>query len=107
MGLLIRDGYTLDGKIPAKPGLHGEVKFSYRPALPERVVEFLRADTSTPVRELANTIKLLSEHLVAWDEECDPTSPETLRRVPHSALQLLVNHVTGYSATDWAEREKN
>lgn len=110
MGILIRDGYTLEGLIPARPGLHGELRFSYRPALPERVVEYLRADKSTAAKEVGAAVKLLGEHLVSWDAE-EPLTPEgapgLLRRLPHPVLTALVDHVTGYSATDWAAREKN
>lgn len=111
MAFLIRDGFTLEGLVPARPGLHGEVRFSYRPAIPERVGEYLKADASTAPKELANHVKLLLEHLVSWDVEENgqpvPLDAAALRRVPHGALQVLLNHVTGYTATDWGEREKN
>lgn len=113
MGFLIRDGYTLPGLIPAKKGLYDEVTFKYRPALAERCMEYFKADQEAKgdpkeaaKKEKANVDRLLLEHLSGWSEP-DPISAETLMQVPYPALMLMVNHVTCYAATDWAEREKN
>jgi hypothetical protein len=102
----INDGFTLRGKIEAMPGLYDEVRFDYRPALPERVMTYLKADKSTPAKDLQATLSLLAEHLKGWSLDA-PLDEATLRRVPYPALQTLLNHVTGYSATDWGEKEKN
>ena len=106
MGLCIADGFTLDGLLPSRCGVHGEVRFKYRPALPERVVEFLRADTTTPAKEMNNTCKFLLEQLVSWEDDA-LLSEGSLRHCLHADLTVLVNHCTGYSGTDWSEREKN
>jgi hypothetical protein len=112
MAFLIADGFTLNGLIPARAGLHGPGNVTYPPAHPERVMEYLKGDESTPQKELTNWLKLLKEHLVSWDVEdkdgqVATISDACLRRVPHPALRVLLDHVTGYKATDWNELEKN
>lgn len=105
-GILIPDGFTLEGLIPARPGLHGDVRFKYRPARSERVIEYLKADKGTPAKDLVADVKLLLDQLVSWEVEA-PLDEPTLRMVAYPALQTMVNHVCGYSATDWKEREGN
>ena len=111
MSLLINDGFTLDGLIQATPGLHEAVRFKYRPALPERVAAYFLEKSSATAKPLAAEIKLLKEQMVEWDAS-DGTTPLPLddrifRRVYYPALQVLVQHVIGYSATDWTNREGN
>lgn len=57
MGLAIADGYTLEGFLPRRPGLHEEVRFKYRPALPGRVADYMRADKASGVKEMAQTAR--------------------------------------------------
>lgn len=108
----IRDGFTLEGKVEARPGLYPEIRFTYRPALPRRVAEYLKADKGTPEKEQRADTKLLLEHVQSWDAHDEngqqlSFDEATLTRVYHPILQTLLNHVTGYTATDWQVQEKN
>lgn len=100
MGLLIEDGLTLDGVIPAR-GKWPELKFRYRPALPEQGFAYAKAKQETGKQLLAATIDLLSKHLVSWDvtdaqDELVPITPAALAKVPQRYLTEMVNFVTGY-----------
>lgn len=118
-GIFIEDGFTLKGRVEPLPGLHGGVSFTYRPALPARVAAYLKADKSTPDKELAADIKLIREHVSDWDatekgegadseaEAPAPLDEKTLRRVYYPVLQAMINHVCSYTASVWDAAEKN
>src|SRR5438046_1370797 len=103
MGLLIHDGHTLEGKIPAR-GHWPEVNFRYRPALPEDVYEYAYQSNAAPGKGRAKAvIGLLNRQLVSWDVtdekgESVPITAENLKRVPHGYLEKFLDYVTGYSA---------
>lgn len=111
MGVLIHDGYTLDGRIPAF-GHHPEVSFRYRPALPEQVYEYTNAPKKTGKEELKAVVDLLLKHLVSWDVrdqagETVPVTADNLKRIPHRVQQKMVDYVTGYAAEEAAADAKN
>lgn len=66
MPSMIEDGYTADGFIAEAPGLHGALKFKYRPMLPETRDRCQRAmaDVAKGHKESREQIK---RHLVEWD----------------------------------------
>lgn len=107
LSVLIRDGLTLDGKIAAVAGLHGELRFNYRPALPEDVHAFVNLP---PKETFRGTVALVARHLVSWDlldereQEIPPTEAH-VRRVYYSVLQQLANHVCGYVFSGDAEAD--
>ncbi len=116
MPVLILDGFTLTGRFPAQHG-HPSFTFRYRPALPERVFEhYQKLGNSLTSREKIDAIaSLLVEHVVDWDvlkqspgrapEKVDPGKPETYFKVPHVALDYMVQSVIGYQA--WEKDGKN
>ena len=119
LSIFIQDGFTLTGKIAARPGLHGEVCFVYRPALPEDVYEYQRKrDAAKTAREqLDIDARLLVDdgrtrgHIESWDvvdvdDKPIPLTVATIRRLYTSAINTLLNHVTGYVAT-FEDAEKN
>lgn len=64
------DGYTLDGKVEAVPGLHGEIRFKYRPASPALQFEL----TGT----IDGTAKILAKQVtdvVVIEDGDEPTAP--------------------------------
>lgn len=98
--LLIDDGCTLDGQVPAQGGVPA-VSFRYRPALPEAVYEYTRAQKANGRQELKAVVDLLSAHVISWDVvdakgDHMPVTADTLRRVPHRVQQRMVDLVTGY-----------
>ena len=133
MGLLIEDGYTLDGTIPAQ-GKQPEINFRYRPALYAEVKEWTNSVRTTGKLHEAATVKLLVKHVASWDvtikagslrkimgkdaepvvadhEDDDvvlvPIHAKTLARVPQPVLDQLVNFVTGYAPEDQGDDAKN
>lgn len=100
MGLLIQDGYTLDGVVPKK-GRLPEVRYRYRPALAEDVFGYLSAPKDTGKQAMTAAADFLTKHLVSWDVadekgEALPVTKEALRRVPHLVLRQMVDTVMGY-----------
>lgn len=65
----IEDGYTLEGSIPEKPGVHSALRFKYRPVLAEERSTFRRAALSD--QDVANygkrMVDLIAKHLIEWD----------------------------------------
>ena len=113
MRLLIDDGFTLDGTIPGQ-GPWPTITFKYRPALPERVYEFLKNTKAagSGKKHQEEVSKLLTEQLVSWDvtdakDEATPITAAILRRVPHPLLVKLVDHVTGYGEAQGEVDRKN
>ena len=112
MGLLIQDGFTLDGILPNRPGLHGEIRFKYRPALSERVSGYLKG-----IASFDNETKLVADHLAEVEGEGELNNTlgikdkteavKMLKRVPYPDIQVMIDHITCYRSTDWSEREKN
>jgi hypothetical protein len=105
MPLLIEDGYTIEATIPGRKGLYGPVTFKYRPALPETVYNYLnqRSRANSGKDAIKAVVELLGKHLVSWDLTGPNDQPvvidaHTLSKVHHSALEGMIDHVTGYGA---------
>lgn len=98
--LLIDDGCTLDGVVPATARTP-EVRFRYRPALPEAVYEVQHAMKAGGRQEAAGVVAILAAHVVSWDVEGTdghtvPVTPEMLKKVPYRAQQAMLDFVCGY-----------
>lgn len=102
---LIDDGMSIEQKTTARRGCPS-ITFTYRPALPLRVLQFLRSPKKTPEQEHDAAIKFLVEHLQSWSD-AEPVSAETLARVPHPALIEMLNAVQGYSPAEEETDVKN
>ncbi len=75
------DGYTEQGYIEAKPGLHGEFRFEYRPMLVEQRSRILRTMSEMKDEEQDVVIaKTMAERLVSWDNP-KPIAVERTRRI--------------------------
>lgn len=110
--LLIDDGFTLEGYIPPRKGVHGEVNFTYRLAPPKRVYEYGQEPRGTGQQMLNAVTKLLAELLVKWDVRDRqgnevPITPAVLARVPVPVLEQMVNAVTGYGSAQREDDLKN
>ncbi len=110
--LFVRDGWTLTTTLPGLKGVYPPLKVWYRPALPERVQEFLQAPKPNAKASLAALIDLLCDQLVKWDA-CDenglpvPVARPLLETIHLPILQKLGDAVTGYGAADFAAAEGN
>lgn len=96
MGFFVEDGHTLEATIEARPGLHPELKVTYRPATPEAVHRYYgqvaRADDSYKVM-----VAFLLKHLVGWEAGDVPLTEANLRRLKYQLQSDLVSIITGYS----------
>jgi len=108
MGLKINsDGYDRSGYIKEADGIHGELRFVYRPAT---AIEFSRVqkkleDEKTPGRDMIIRAAFVESHLVSWDAELDDGEPatadvKTLLRIPYLVLMELFHIIGGLSASD-------
>lgn len=102
----IRDGFTRTSFIKEVPGLHGELRFSYRPMLPEernalrRVIGEAAGDKGNMLLQAA-----LTKHLVDWnatDDQGDAVkiSQDGVRRLPPALYDRLYLIVSGIDASD-------
>lgn len=109
--IIIRDGFTMAGAIPAR-GPYPALNFRYRPALPEDVYEFLEAKKNTGKARLAATVALIHKYLISWDVVDDAgeqvvAKPEVLRVVPQWYLEKIIDRVCGYTVEDESADLKN
>lgn len=105
---VIRDGYTQPGYIKPVEGLHGGLRFSYRPMLPEavEVLETYRDKygMDQPEKMRAKMAKEVHRQLEGWDVMFDgspaPLTEENVRRVRMSLQSKLYGVVAGLAGTD-------
>ncbi len=102
----IRDGFTRGGFIKEVDGLHGELRFTFRPMLPEernavrRLVGTEKGDKGDVILRTA-----IADHLVDWSAADDEgrsikVGPEGVRRLPPSLYDRLYLIVSGMDASD-------
>ena len=66
--LIIRDGFTVTSKFPGRAWIP-PCTITYRPALPERVYDYMVANKNSGRDHLHHKSKILMEHLLSWDVE--------------------------------------
>lgn len=101
---IIRDGFTQEAYIAERPGLHGELRFSYRPMLPESVddIEAHRStkkgseDTKLVAAAVADRIVRLEDGV---GTEIEPTV-ESVRRLRYGILYKVYNIIAGFEPSD-------
>lgn len=119
MPLVIDDGYTLDGCTKSAVtdpvtgrALHDglpEVRFKYRPALPDSLAEWrhkLRAATSGYASVDATAI-LVAGHVVSWDVTTvagapAPITADTVRKLPEPILEQMVDAIAKWAPKNLA-----
>lgn len=100
------DGYTEPGYIAEVPGIHGAVRFKFRPMLSEkrsRVMDGLKEKKAA--EQDAIVAKTLAEYVVEWDltdAKGKPVgrTPDTFRRIKPKLFYRLWDIVLGFDATD-------
>jgi len=129
--LCIDDGYTLRGTLKDDDGAKPPVEVTYRPALPEDVIDYqmAAAKAGTGAEKLAAQVRLLDAHLVAWSGLARrdalgrtvpvefvpgrPGKPGTFadpgvrRALGTDYLTQLLNLVAGYTPGRWEADAKN
>ncbi len=111
------DGYTRSGYIAAAPRLHGDLRFTYRPALVEE-----RSQLGDLARRLKphlydrHAAAFTAQKLVDWDlvdarESPVPISGETLLRLQPDLFVKLHQIVSGWLASDvdpaWSDDDRD
>ena len=97
---LITDGYTEAGYIAAKEGLHGALRFQFRPMLPEQVDEIgAILDQENVARSHAAIRGVLVRQLVSWSEKAD-ISAEALGQLRYALWNRIYLIVSGRQASD-------
>lgn len=105
---IVRDGFTQRGYIKAVEGLHGELRFTFRPMLPEDV-EVLEAfrdryGVTSPDKARAKIAIETFKRLAGWSVMADgkplPLSEGNVRRMRMPLQSKLYHIVACLSATD-------
>ncbi len=109
--IFIDDGMTREGFVPASPRLHGALRFTYRPALPETRFIFLKAPDDGGKAYTDRVVTLLEKHLVEWSakkgEQPVPILGNNLRRLHPGILTRVLDQVLGYAPAEQEDDEKN
>lgn len=91
----ITDGYTESKYIAEVPGLHPEVRFVYRPALPERRAVVIREAQRAKDPSMSERIigKAILEHLESWSFKEEITGKRIMQLKPalfHRFTSIIV-----------------
>lgn len=106
---IIRDGYTRTGYIAAVERLHDELRFEYRPMLPEQVETLQDAtEKKTPSEGIRLVAAALAKQITSWSETAGedanatpvPINFEHVRRLHFSVINKLYRIVAGISPSD-------
>ena len=100
------DGYTEPGYVAELPGIHGAVRFKFRPMRAEvrsRVMDGMKEKKTA--EQDAIVAKMLAEHVVEWDltdakHQSVPRTVDTVRRLKPKLFYRLWDIVLGFDATD-------
>ena len=96
----ISDGYTETGFIAAVDGLHGELRFTFRPMLPEEVDEVQAVLDQEHVARSHEIIRgVLVRHIKSWSDGL-PVTADSLRTIRPSLWNRLYLIVSGRQASD-------
>lgn len=111
--VLIRDGMTRDGRWPGEVGLP-EVKFRYRPARPQKFMEYQREVRECDRKDIGAAVaKLIAAHVVEWDidhpekEGKAPIDAEHVAMIPDVIQFFMVDAIGSRPAALQYEQEKN
>lgn len=99
------DGYTEEAYLAAEPFLHGEVRFTRRPMLPEQtsaIVDLMSGPDNIYIRKAA---QLVAPHVKSWsilDAEGKPLpiSAKNLLRLKRRLLIRIIDIVAGFRGGD-------
>lgn len=99
----IDDGYTLDGKIKAAPGIYPEMSFKYRPvSWTER--NHLRGLAGEFEKQGDFADKLIAAKVVSWNFE-EPVGLSSVKRMRAALKSAVLDLICEYAASDEAEAD--
>jgi hypothetical protein len=104
--VFIDDGQTREGFVAAKAGLHGELKFQFRPALAEERFQFARENDADGRAYARRAAKLLEKHVTGWSSQVALKLDHLLKLHP-DVLNAMLDQVLGYSPAMEAADAKN
>jgi hypothetical protein len=95
----IRDGYEYTGDIPAAPGEHGGLEFTYRPVLAEERLEVNAIEESDGIAKAHVKLReIIAQHLIAWseweDDKMVPINDVTVASLPSELLFGVWNQLS-------------
>ena len=105
----LHDGFTRKGYIKAVPGLHGPLRFEFRPLMvEERDAWMVQSSKAGPLGEAKATARIMASRLQAWDlKDAEgkpvPRTAENVLRLPVHTYSRLVGIIAGHEATDLDE----
>lgn len=100
----INDGYAVTATINARPGLHGALSFTYRPAtLEERETEYSGRGGSSK-SAIQSMARLLSRKIQSWSLEGVEITAVNLARLKPALFDRLFAIVVGVMADDAGQR---
>jgi hypothetical protein len=111
---IIRDGLTQDGYISEVHGLHGELRFSFRPMLPEQVEKWEAYADRNAIKNAedcrARLGRILSQQVVTWslvgpDGAPDDITEINCRRLRTVLQQKLYRIIACIDATEFPPDE--
>ncbi len=108
----IHDGYTRNGHIKAVPGLHPEVKFTFRPATAAQV-ELILGKTRREQNDDAVTSfhsQVIASHVIEWDIQDEKKRPleikvDKIRRLQSGVFGKLFGMVIGQIPSEETPQE--
>jgi hypothetical protein len=100
------DGYTEPGYVAARPGLHDELRFTFRPMLPAEQGKWVRdSDKMRPELFDRECAKMIASRVKSWSlvdgkDEPLPISPKTIGQLKPAVFNRLHGIVLGTDASD-------
>ena len=99
--IIIRDGYTEEDEFPGKHWIPA-FRFKYRPALPQRVYEYLKTAKPSGKETMRENVALVKEHLISWEVENEKgemmsvMDDSVYARLPSVCLDYMVDCICSY-----------
>ncbi|QDU76435.1 hypothetical protein Pan97_34840 [Bremerella volcania] len=99
----VSDGYSEEATIAAAKGIHGELRFRYRPMLHNQREKWAEDLQRTHQGETSNVMaKAIGEHLLTWSLPID-VKPDLLRTLRPQLLDKIYSTIAGYRPSDSAD----
>lgn len=99
----VSDGYSEEATIAAASGIHGELKFRFRPMMHgqrEKWSEELQRTSQGAASSIM--AKAIGEHLLSWSLPVEP-KPDLVRTLRPQLLDKIYSTIAGYRPSDCAD----
>lgn len=103
---VINDGYTFNAEFPGRFGIP-KFSITYRPALPERVLEYQLDPRGKAKDIMASMARLIKDQVISWtatakDGSVSPLTASALAKTPLPAIDWMVETVCTYQSSQEA-----